>query len=359
MSNTMCTHNLIPIESVHVASLCLPADLVARLARAGILTVEDLANTAESELLHLRGVGSKSIKQIMGALSRLGLRLAPRTQKEKNLPTDAASPACLEDLAVTGLMAGDWLSDHAQRATLVHWLVSMRRIHDVPPFPAAVRAIERMLPTVREIVSREWNERTAAAWHDRLVRFPGRATARSARKLSFLEVARDAISSLVTDVDVLAHNLTTNGFAIRGSRLSSEDTVTCVGAWLMLSLVLVDEARNLEWGRMEMAELAADLLFPGAGRIGAGFTSYRMVQVDESDLQEWDLRLAGEATHARDLANSLLSGGVLSAEEHRLLLATIGSADDESPCPLPTMDLQFDAKSQDQPPTLADIMSLF
>jgi hypothetical protein len=50
---------------------------------------------------------------------------------------------------------------------------------------------------------------------------------------------------------------------------------------------------------------------------------------------------------------------VLSAEEHRLLLATICPADDESPCPLPTMDLQFDAKSQDQPPTLADIMSLF
>jgi DNA-directed RNA polymerase subunit alpha len=355
----MRTHTPISVESVHVASLCLPADLVARLARAGILTVEDLANTTESELLHLRGVGRKSIKQIMGALSRLGLRLAPRTQKEKNLPTDAASPACLEDLAVTGLMAGDWLTDHAQRATLVHSLISMRRIHDVPPFPAAVRAIERMLPTVREIVSREWNERAATAWHDRLVRFPGRATGRGARKLSFLEVVRDAISSLVTDVDLLARNLTANGFAIRGSRLSAEDTATCVGAWAILSLALMDEARDLERGRLEMAELVADLLFPGAGRIGAGFTSYRRVQVDQSDLEELDLRLAGEAMHARDLANSLLSGGVLSAEEHRLLLATICPADDESPCPLPTMDLQLDAKSQEQPPTLADIMSLF
>jgi hypothetical protein len=121
----------------------------------------------------------------------------------------------------------------------------------------------------------------------------------------------------------------------------------------------MDEARDLERGRLEMAELVADLLFPGAGRIGAGFTSYRRVQVDQSDLEELDLRLAGEAMHARDLANSLLSGGVLSAEEHRLLLATICPADDESPCPLPTMDLQLDAKSQEQPPTLADIMSLF
>ena len=256
-------------------------------------------------------------------------------------------------------MAGDWLTDHAQRATVVHSLISMRQIHDASPFPVAVRAFERMLPTVREIVSREWNERAASAWHYELGRFPGRATARGARRLSFLEVARDASSSLVTDAELLAHNLTANGFAIRGSRLSAEDTATCVGAWLILSLALVDEARNMEWGRMEMAELAADLRFPGAGRIGAGFTSYRMVQVDESDLEEWDLRLAGEAMHARDLANSLFSGGVLSAEEHRLLLATICPADDESPCPLPTMDLQFDAKSQDQPPTLTDIMSLF
>ena len=358
MSNTMCTNNLVPVESAHVASLCLPADLVARLARGGIFTVEDLTNTTKSELLHLRGVGSKSIKQITGALARLGLHLASRTQKQ-DLPTDAASSAGLDDLAVTGLMAGDWLSDHAQRATLVHSLTSMRRIHDVPPFPAAVRALERMLPTVREIVGREWNERAATAWHDGLVRFPGRATGRGARKLSFFEVARDAISSLVTEVDLLARNLTANGFAIRGSRLSAEDTATCVGAWAILSLALMDEARDLERGRLEMAELVADLLFPGAGRIGAGFTSYRMVQVDESDLEELDLRLAGEAMHARGLADSLLSGGMLSAEEYRLLLATIGSADDESLCPLLTTDLQFDAKSQDQPPTLAHIMALF
>ena len=77
-TNTMCNSNGIQVEPAHIGRLGLPQQLTAKLIRAGILTIEDLEQTTECELLHLRGVGRKSITQIKRAFEPLGLRLAPR-----------------------------------------------------------------------------------------------------------------------------------------------------------------------------------------------------------------------------------------------------------------------------------------
>jgi len=72
MTNTMCNSNGIQVEPAHIGRLCLPQQLTAKLIRAGILTIEDLVGTTECDLLHLRGVGRKSITQIKRAFEPLG-----------------------------------------------------------------------------------------------------------------------------------------------------------------------------------------------------------------------------------------------------------------------------------------------
>ena len=322
MTNTMCNSNGIQVELAHVSRLGLPQQLTSKLIRAGILTIEDLERTTECELLHLRGVGRKSITQIKRAFEPLGLRLAPRPQPVA-LTTDIVSPAGIEHLGVMRLLAGAWRDDPVERSALARSLVAMRRSNNVQPNPGLIRAIERCLPLVEEAVLRGWDACTASSLHDRLARRK-RDTVGAAEDDTFFATSNLVISQMMTAADLLSRCLAVNGFMIDGALLSAAAAATCVEAWTILFLAVITRAERLDAGVRDALGMVGTLLFPGTGSMFGDLT----VQVEYSTYSPYPhADPATEAERARGTADSLLAEKVLSAEEHRLLLASSSPAE--------------------------------
>jgi hypothetical protein len=351
-TNTMCNSNGIQVEPAHIGRLGLPQQLTAKLIRAGILTIEDLERTTECELLHLRGVGRKSITQIKRAFEPLGLRLAPRPQPVA-LATDIVSPVGIEHLGVVRLLAGAWRDDQVERSALARSLVAMRRSNNVRPTPGLIRAIERCLPLVEEAVLRNWNECAATSLHNGLARRK-RDTVGAAEDDTFFGRSSLLVSQMMTAVDLLSRCLAVNGFMIDGALLSADDAATCVDAWTILFLAVMARAEELETGVRDALGMVGTLLFPGTGSMFGDLT----VQVGYSTYSPYPhADPATEAERARGTADSLLAEKMLSAEEHRLLLASSSPAEPDDVSRMSGLQSDDDIRNMDL--SLTHILLLF